>query len=414
MTFSNLAKSLVLGAALGLAGCGGGDGTFSLADLDLPRPNLPQSPVQYAAPISLPTVQGRMTGLAAGNFDASGSVCLATLLGQIPGQLPNVNQLEIFPSAGTNFAVTSPLSLLNAQSLGTTPSGDLISASASILGNNYGLNRFKTPLSAGPYLSGPFDTQNAAPFPSAVLSDARLASFQVGSVNMVAVPGVFPGPVSGVAIFSTVSLELASIPTSFIDTGSSGITTPGGLVAGDFNGDGFTDLAVQGNGTVLVYLQQASAPGTFTLSASLPLASAATDLAAGFIDGGGSADLVVSTVKGFEVYLNGNFTQAADTAILPLADEMNIADLNGDGHPDLYGIFGSPGNRRFFVGVGAGDGTFRVGQSAVGDTASTELRDVIAVHYSGQGAIDLAALLRNIDLASPSGNIIVVPISFTN
>lgn len=128
--------------------------------------------------------------------------------------------------------------------------------------------------------------------------------------------------------------------------------------AGDFNGDGYSDLAVgasrsNAHGAVYVYLGSASGPAntpTVTLSGSTEnLALYGGSLAAGDLDADGDSDLVIgaSGVGSFtgRVYVhNGTQSGLATTSSLTLdraeggqfgAAVAIAGDLDGDGYADL-------------------------------------------------------------------------------
>ncbi|MGH8217486.1 MAG: FG-GAP-like repeat-containing protein [Steroidobacteraceae bacterium] len=142
----------------------------------------------------------------------------------------------------------------------------------------------------------------------------------------------------------------------------------GGLVIGDFNGDGLADLAVATSSGVDVLLQQPngtlSAPQSYSLGCS-----SANDwaiLAAGDFNADGLTDLIVGSGGCGKVML---FTQGADhllhaaaTATTPhgTVGGVGVGDLNGDGVVDLAVAFnsGSPGNVEIIPGSkSAGLGT---------------------------------------------------------
>ena len=119
---------------------------------------------------------------------------------------------------------------------------------------------------------------------------------------------------------------------------------PAALAVGDLNGDGRPDFAVANaaTGTVSVYLQSASAPGTFTLAATLRTGGLAPlDLAIGDLNHDGKPDLAVATSGAnsvmvfFQGSTPGTFPTALSLALSGDPRAVAIADLNGDGRPDL-------------------------------------------------------------------------------
>jgi len=122
------------------------------------------------------------------------------------------------------------------------------------------------------------------------------------------------------------------------------ITSPqGGLVAADFNNDGFVDLATTLAGTQIgVLINQGD--GTFLPSTNTPVnitGVSMTSLRVADLNGDGVPDLTaisIGTTKQFLAFLgvgNGTFTLSDQKPISTAAlYNLTIADLTGDGRPD--------------------------------------------------------------------------------
>jgi FG-GAP-like repeat/FG-GAP repeat len=122
----------------------------------------------------------------------------------------------------------------------------------------------------------------------------------------------------------------------------------------DVNGDGLPDLIVanRGAGTdgiggpgVSVLLQDATHPGTFLAPVSYPTPWGAIDVAVGDVNGDGKPDLVVASLGpaptgAISVLLQnaaspGTFGMATSYPGLGEPLSVAIADLTGNGHPDI-------------------------------------------------------------------------------
>jgi hypothetical protein len=187
------------------------------------------------------------------------------------------------------------------------------------------------------------------------------------------------------------------------------------LVTGDFNGDGFTDVAVgvnpgSGNtGVSGVYVLLGQANGTFAAPVKVDSSVNPTGLAAADINGDGRTDLVVadqgasspSQVNGaLHVYLgaaNGTFTAAtAPTTTATYYSVVALGDLNKDGKLDLIvggdvaGAQGA-GTPNVYTLLGNGDGTFRAanataltGPDGIGATS------IALADFNKDGHLDVA------------------------
>ena len=200
-----------------------------------------------------------------------------------------------------------------------------------------------------------------------------------------------------------------------------GNTSPLGVAAADFNGDGKPDLAVlAGNTANLGALNFASSEtltielgdgkGSFTAGATYPWAGSILSLVVADVNGDGKADIVsdgplllgdgsISTSV-LAVYLgkgDGTFqlpiatTQGSGT--LPLA--FGLADLRGIGKLDvvegLWAIAGDNtlGSGSLVVKQGNGNGTFQSPITLQFPSGSLPLA-VVAADFNGDGRADLA------------------------
>jgi len=179
------------------------------------------------------------------------------------------------------------------------------------------------------------------------------------------------------------------------------------VATGDFNGDGFIDLAVvnQTDNTVSILL--GNGDGTFRTQQTYPLATGAGGIAVGDFNGDGKLDLAVACAGGsnggvVSVLLgNGDGTfQAQQTyAVGFFAFAVAVGDFNLDGSPDLVASGSSNTGGAVVVLLNNGDGTFTAQQTspagmsgqavAVGDFNKDGRLDVAVADFSGNQAVVL-------------------------
>ncbi len=142
--------------------------------------------------------------------------------------------------------------------------------------------------------------------------------------------------------------------------------TPEAITAADFDGDGRPDLAVIEYDSQEVGILHNQGDGTFVVAAQIPLPNSLMDIAAADVDGDGSPDLLVAllgngtlSAGGVAVLLNhgdGTFAPPVYVPAGPHPSAFVVADLNGDGKPDIAVLEQSA--NLLTVILNKGDGTF--------------------------------------------------------
>ena len=131
-------------------------------------------------------------------------------------------------------------------------------------------------------------------------------------------------------------------PSETIRVGNS----PGALVAGDFFGDGRTDLAVVNNGDDTISVLVPSSDGTFQIQATYPVGANPVEVVAADFNGDGRTDLAVANESDNTVSVllgNGGSFQAPAGSAATLYGTPVVADFNGDGASDVA-VVDSAGN----------------------------------------------------------------------
>jgi hypothetical protein len=179
---------------------------------------------------------------------------------------------------------------------------------------------------------------------------------------------------------------------------------PDGIVAGDFNGDGRTDLAVTNDYDNTVSVLLGDGDGTFRPQVTHAVGSGPFAIAAGDFTGDGRLDLAFTTDASNVSVLLGN---GDGTFQPPVSYPVGIGvffivagDFTGDGRTDLAVITLGPHDKSYdavSILLGNGDGTFH-GQTtnAVGSNPSA----IVAGDFTGDGRLDLAVTNSNDDTVS--------------
>lgn len=175
-------------------------------------------------------------------------------------------------------------------------------------------------------------------------------------------------------------------PPSFTGTGIS----PVAAAVGDFNSDGYADVAVAEFGTSRVRILDGNGTGALVAAGTVPTGAGPRSVVAGDVDGDGTTDLVLPDRDGNSVtVLRGNgdntFTRA-DYVVGRTPWYAALADLNQDGQLDI--AVANSADNTLSVLINRGDGTFlapttyQVGQEPL---------YVTAADFDGDGSLDLAA-----------------------
>jgi hypothetical protein len=194
-------------------------------------------------------------------------------------------------------------------------------------------------------------------------------------------------------------------------SGDTGIDWKPSVVVADFTGDGIPDVLAANSpldpnvGATALMLEKGAGDGTFTLAQSLFIDGNADDSAtAADLNGDGRSDLVISGSAGTDGGRGGLYVALASGEGLlapqrygvPAAGQA-LADLNGDGAPDI--ATGSGSAPYLWISLNAGDGTFgnvvtyrgSGPMSVAGDFRGDSKPDLVAENFGSLGA----ALLVN-------------------
>jgi hypothetical protein len=177
------------------------------------------------------------------------------------------------------------------------------------------------------------------------------------------------------------------------------------LVTGDFNGDGKIDVAVTGNTGVTI--SPGNGDGTLGTPVTYPSTNAPYLMAVSDLNRDGKQDLVIAgacgNTCGFVSVLlgkgDGSFQAATDYSAGGVPSAFTMADLNGDGIPDvalanmasnspaggtggLISVLLSNGNGTFQAPVNYASGP-NIAGIAAGDVTGDKVPDLVVTHVAG-------------------------------
>jgi FG-GAP-like repeat len=251
--------------------------------------------------------------------------------------------------------------------------------------------------------NGSFTLANATPYPTSsygLIGGALSDINGDGNLDVIVVDNQSPANFSVMLGNGNGSFQ---VPTSTALTGG----YLSNIVFADFNGDGLLDFAasdVNSNNQTVVYLAQAN--GTYV--AGLPLVTpehiyGTCSTTAGDLNGDGKPEIVTvncnPNTDDLTIYINnGDGTFQSGTYYAPAMDPasgtpadltpvaVTIADVNGDGKPDLISVNNASSD--ITVLLGNGDGTVQVPSVGFATGGAPEFAAVVA-DFNGDGLADV-------------------------
>ena len=169
----------------------------------------------------------------------------------------------------------------------------------------------------------------------------------------------------GNALIASGSINPTAVNASFTAPAVPPTTFGNGTVAaatGDFNNDGFVDLAVVNSSDGTLSIALGKGDGSFAASTAYQVGASPASVAIGDFNGDGSLDLAVANSQDASVSVllgngDGSFQAAISYAVGNVPTWIAVSDVNGDGVLDL--IVANSSDNTISVLLGNGDGTFQ-------------------------------------------------------
>jgi hypothetical protein len=184
------------------------------------------------------------------------------------------------------------------------------------------------------------------------------------------------------------------MPAVTYNVGNDPLCWPGSVVVGDFNNDGFTDIATANIMENDVSLLLGNGDGTFQDAQSTDVDTHPRGLLAAQFTSSGNLDLAVTEHigRGDPAHLSmllgqgdGSFYPGHNFSTGTASDSLAAGDFNNDGNLDL--VVPNSGDGTVSILLGNGDGTF---QPAVNYPAGHEPVSVAVGNFFGDGNLSLA------------------------
>ncbi len=187
------------------------------------------------------------------------------------------------------------------------------------------------------------------------------------------------------------AMDAAAQPLTFSRKDIPAVAGGRGVVAADFNGDGWIDLATAnaGRDTIAVLLNKRDE--TFTLAWERYVDGGPFEITAGDLDRNGTADLVVanadkSTIEVLLIAKNGSLKSHGSISAASNPRAVALADVNRDGILDL--IYTAFYQDAISILNGVGNGTFEARVPAV--LAGVRPQGIATGDFNNDGKVDLA------------------------
>jgi Ca2+-binding RTX toxin-like protein len=190
---------------------------------------------------------------------------------------------------------------------------------------------------------------------------------------------------------------------------------PSSIASADFNGDGNADLVVANNADGTISVLFGNGDGTFQTAATYGGFNYPNCVVAADVNGDGKPDILVTDGDAYVSVLinNGNGTFKSPhnifipAGITTFPQALAVADLSGNGDADLVVAGGTSGNGSVSVLMGNGNGTFKTPTAYTFPEGTDNITSVAVADLNGDGHPDIIATDANnneVDVLLNNGN----------
>lgn len=130
------------------------------------------------------------------------------------------------------------------------------------------------------------------------------------------------------------------------------------------------------------------------------------EIVAGDFDEDGMLDVITANVSGTADFLHGNGDGSFDAPMTisdSAGDEIEVADMNNDGHLDIVRL--SDGSGAVKINLGNGDGSFDPGIVVMSGSTGSFMAELTLGHFDNNGFLDIAVNDPDDDLIHLIGNV---------
>lgn len=181
----------------------------------------------------------------------------------------------------------------------------------------------------------------------------------------------------------------------FINFATGSATLPWSITSGDFNGDGFADLATANQNSGSVSILMGTGTGSFDIATNVVVGYDPESIISADFNGDNFDDLAVSSANSFGVYILlsagiSGFNTAITTVATGGSASIISADFNGDHFVDLALTHTNSNDISILLGNGAGS------FSSTGSfAAAVNPGSIISTDFNGDSFPDLAVTIQN-------------------